>query len=184
MMKTTPVFLFAAIIAIWQPLHAQNRDNSLNYIEPGYQLTPLLGSAGSFIELEAGRQLSGGFSFGGVIHFLVSDINRTAGTLNESISSLWYVGPRLQYSSELNESLSFFGGGTFGVGSTNYQEQEPGLIIVGGLLIGVRPEIGIRYQVSDLLGINVGANVFYGNIISRSNITAAPALRVGFRLGR
>lgn len=182
--KTTWSLLFAALIAFGQPINTQSQNTSFNYIEPGYQLTPLLGSTGSFIELEAGRQHSGGFSFGGVIHFLVSDIKRTTGTLNESISSLWYAGPRLQYSSELNESLSFYGGSTFGVGSTNYQEQESDLIIIGGFLIGVRPEIGIRYKVSDLLGINVGANVFYGSIISRSNITGAPALRVGLRLGR
>lgn len=183
-MKTILTILFAGVIAIWQPLYGQSQITSSNYIEPGYQLTPILGSAGNFIELEAGRQLSGGFSFGGVVHFLVSDINRTTGNLNESMSSLWYVGPRLQYSSKINESFSYYGGSTFGVGSTNYQETEFDLSTSGGFLIGVRPEVGIRYQVSDILRINLGANLFYGNIISRSNITGAPALRVGFRLGR
>lgn len=183
-MKTLLALLFAVLFAIWQPLNAQSQNTSSNYVEPGYQLTPLLGSAGNFIELEAGRQLSGGLSFGGVVHFLVSDINRTTGNRNESMSSLWYVGPRLQYSSELNESLSFYGGSTFGVGSTNYQETEVDLLTSGGFLIGIRPEVGIRHQLSDILRINLGANVFYGNIISRSNMTGAPALRVGFRLGR
>jgi hypothetical protein len=183
-MKTLLALLFAAIFSIWQPLNAQSQNTSSNYIEPGYQLTPILGSAGNFIEIEAGKQLSGGFSFGAVVHFLVSDINRSSGNLNESMSSLWYVGPRLQYSSELNESLSFYGGSTFGVGTTDYEETEFDLSTSGGFLIGVRPEVGIRYQVADILRINLGANVFYGHINSRSNISGAPALRVGFRLGR
>lgn len=183
-MKTISTLLIAAVFVIWQPLHAHSQNTSSNYIEPGYQLTPLLGSAGSFIEIEAGRQLSGGFSFGGVVHFLVSDINRSAGNLNESMSSLWYAGPRFQYSSELNESLSYYGGSTIGIGSTNYQETEFDLSTSGGFLIGIRPEIGIRYQLSDILRINLGANLFYGHINSRSNITGVPALRVGFRLGR
>jgi len=100
------------------------------------------------------------------------------------MSSLWYVGPRFQYSSELNENLSYYGGSTFGVGTTDYQETEFDLSTSGGFLIGVRPEVGIRYQVADILRINLGANVFYGHIKSRSNITGALALRVGFRLGR
>lgn len=182
--KTSFALLFAALIVIWQPLHAQNRNDSSNYIEPGYQLTPLLGSAGSFIELEAGRQLTGGFSFGGVIHFLVSEINRTSGNAGESVSSLWYAGPRLQYSSDFNESLSLYGGSTFGMGVTNYRETETGLSVSGGVLVAVRPEIGIRFKLSDLIAINAGVNLFYGNIISRSSITGAPALRFGLRLGR
>ena len=117
-MKAILTILLAAVIIIWQPLNAQCQDTSLSYLEPGYQLTPILGSAGNFIELEAGRQLSRGFLFGGVVHFLVSDINKTTVNLSESMSSLWYVGPRLQYSSKLNESLSYYGGSTFGVGST------------------------------------------------------------------
>lgn len=183
-MRILFTLLFAVGIAIWQPINAQSQNNASNYIEPGYQLTPLLGNAGNFIELEAGKQLTGGFSFGAVVHFLVSDINRTSGNLNESMSSLWYVGPRFQYSSELNENLSYYGGSTFGVGTTDYQETEFDLSTSGGFLIGVRPEVGIRYQVADILRINLGANVFYGHIKSRSNITGAPALRVGFRLGR
>lgn len=183
-MKTLSALLFIAFFTIWQPFIAHSQNTSYNYFEPGYQITPLLGGAGSFIEIEAGRQLSGGFSFGGVIHFLVSDISKTSGNQNESMSSLWYAGPRLQYSSELNESVHLYGGSTIGVGSTNYQETEFDLSSSGGLLIGVRPEAGIRYQISDMLRINLGVNVFYGNIISRSNITSAPALRIGFRLGR
>lgn len=183
-MKTLSAFLLLSFFSIWQPFIAQSQNTSYNYFEPGYQLTPLLDSTGSFIEIEAGRQLSGGFSFGGVAHFLVSDISKTSGNLNESMSSLWYAGPRLQYSSELNESIFLYGGSTFGVGSTNYQETEFDLSVSGGFLIGVRPEVGIRYQLSDILKVNMGVNVFYGNINSRSNITGAPALRVGFRLGR
>ena len=93
------------------------------------------------------------------------------------------MGPRLQYSSELSESLSFYGGCTFGIGSTNYQETKFDLSTSGGLLTGVRPEVGIRYQLADMLRINLGANVFYGHINSRSNITGAPSVRIGFRLG-
>lgn len=183
-MKTLIALLISAVLAFCQPLVAQSQNSSSNYIEPGYQLTPLLGNAGNFIELEAGNQLPGGFSYGAVVHFLVSNINRTSGNLNESMSSLWYVGPRLQYSSELNENLSFYGGSTFGIGTTDYEETEFDLSTSGGFLIGVRPEVGIRYQVADILRVNLGANVFYGHINSRSNITGAPALRVGFRLGR
>jgi hypothetical protein len=183
-MRTLLTLLFAFGIAILQPLNAQSQNEASNYIEPGYQLTPLFGSAGNFIELEAGRQLSGGFSFGGVVHFLVSDISRTTSNRIEGMSSLWYVGPRIQYSSEFNGKLSLYGGSTFGVGSTDYQESAFDQSTTGGFLIGVRPEVGVRYQLSDILRINLGANVFYGNIISRSSITGAPALRVGFRLGR
>jgi hypothetical protein len=183
-MKTLSSLLLFAFFSIWQPFIAQSQNSSYNYFEPGYQLTPLFGNAGSFIEIEVGRQLSGGFSFGGVAHFLVSDISKTSGNLNENMSSLWYAGPRLQYSSELNGSVKLYGGSTFGIGSTNYQETEFDLSVSGGFLIGVRPEVGIRYQLSDILRVNMGVNMFYGNINSSSKITGAPALRIGFRLGR
>ncbi len=182
-MKNLPILLISVFLIIWQPFVAQSQTSSSTYFEPGYQLTPLPGGAGSFIEIEAGKQLSGGFSFGAVVHFLVSDINRTSGNLNESMNSLWYAGPRLQYSSELNTSFSFYGGTTFGLGTTDYQETEFDLSTKGGFLVGVRPEAGIRYQAADILKINLGANIFYGHI-NRSNITGAPALRVGFRLGK
>jgi len=183
-MRTLCTLLFVLGLLISQPLEAQSQSKASNYIEPGYQLTPILGSAGNFIELEAGRQLTGGLSFGGVVHFLISDISQTTGNQIEGMSSLWYVGPRLQYSSELNEKISMYGGSTFGFGSTDYQETAFDQSTSGGLLIGIRPEVGIRYKLSELLRINLGANVFYGNIISRSSITGAPAIRVGLRLGR
>jgi len=68
-MRILFTLLFAVGIAIWQPINAQSQNNASNYIEPGYQLTPLLGNAGNFIELEAGKQLTRGFSFGAVVHF-------------------------------------------------------------------------------------------------------------------
>ncbi|PWN06316.1 hypothetical protein DDZ15_10875 [Rhodohalobacter mucosus] len=166
------------------PDYALSQSSSYNYFEPEYQLTRMFGGNASFIGVEAGRQLAGGFSYGAAAHFLVNSVNRSSANFEESVSSLWYAGPRLQYSSQFSNQLSWFGGGTVGLGSTNYTEAEFGTAITGGFLIGFRPEMGIRYKFSDVLQLNVGLNAFFARIQSRSNISGAPAVRVGIRLGR
>jgi hypothetical protein len=184
LIKFQRTLLIAALCVLYDAPICHAQGNSYNFIEPGYQLTNILGSMGSFIEIEAGRQASGGFSYGATIHFLISDIQRTSGSLNESMSSLWYLGPRIQYSSSLNENLSVYGGSTIGIGTTNYEEAQPGLVVSGGFLIGIRPEGGIRLQISERIRVNAGVNMLYGIIGSRSNIVAAPAARIGLRLGK
>ncbi len=184
-LKTLSIAILAVSMSVLCHAPSVNAQNSsYNYIEPGYQITNILGSLGSFVEIEAGRETSGGFSYGATVHFLISDIQRTSGTMTESMSSLWYIGPRIQYSSSVNENLSVYGGSTFGIGTTNYEEAQPGLVVSGGFLIGIRPEAGIRLQVSDRIRVNAGVNMLYGIISSRSNIAAAPAARIGLRLGK
>lgn len=183
MKKIISLFVIFTTITVHQ-LFAQNQDTSYNYFEPGYQVTQILGSAASFIEVEAGRQLPEGLSYGIVVHFLISNINKTSGNLSQSINSLWYAGPRFQYSKYMKPKLSLYGGSVVGLGFTDYVEAEFGTSIEGGFLIGIRPELGIRYEVSDLIRLNIGTNFFYGYIASRDNIFGAPSLRIGFRLGR
>ena len=182
-LKTLIVTSIAFILAVCLPDCALSQ-SSYNYFEPGFQVTRLFGDNASFIEVEAGKQLSGGFSYGVAAHFLVNSINRTSATFEESVSSLWYAGPRLQYSSQFTNNLSWFGGGTIGLGATNYTEAEFGTSIEGGFLVGFRPEMGVRYQLSDVVRLNLGLNAFFTRIHSRSNLTGAPALRIGVRLGR
>ncbi|MEX0721265.1 MAG: hypothetical protein WD059_11395 [Balneolaceae bacterium] len=147
--------------------------------------TALLGNPASFIEFEAGRQLSSGFSFGAIVHFMVSDINRSSQNQTESMSSLWYAGTRLQYGAEIRSGISLYGGSTFGIGITNHRKDEFDLSTEGGFVIGIRPEIGTRITLTDVIRINVGINVFYGQIVTRSeSLLGIPALRIGFRLGR
>lgn len=184
LIKNQRTLLIAALCVLYHAPICHAQGGSYNFIEPGYQITNILGSTGSFVEIEAGRQTSGGFSYGATVHFLISDIQRTTGSLTERISTLWYIGPRIQYSSSLNENLSVYGGSTVGIGTTNYEEAQPGLVVSGGFLIGIRPEGGIRLQVSERIRVNAGVNMLYGIIGSRSNIAAAPAARIGFRLGR
>jgi hypothetical protein len=182
-LKTLAFSFIVFVLTVCLPDYALSQ-SSYNYFEPGYQATLVFGENASFIEIEAGKQLAGGFSYGLAAHFLVNSVNRTSATFEESVSSLWYTGPRLQYSSRFTGQLSWFGGGTIGLGSTNYTEAEFGTSIEGGFLVGFRPEMGIRYKISDVVRLNLGLNAFIGRIQSRSNITGAPAVRVGIRLGR
>lgn len=181
--KVTLSILLLFLLADY--LVAQGQTSLSNYFEPGYQVTALLNSPASFIEFEAGRQLPSGFSFGAIVHFMVSDISRSSQNQTESMSSLWYAGTRLQYSSEIRSGISLYGGSTFGLGTTNHRKDEFDLSTEGGFVIGVRPEIGTRFTLTNVLRMNVGVNLFYGHIVSRSeSLLGIPALRIGFRLGR
>lgn len=185
MIKTKAALSILLLILLADNSKAQGQQSSSNYIEPGYQITPLLNSAASFIEIEAGRQLPGGFSYGAIVHFLVSDVSQTSQSQFESVSSLWYVGTRMQYSSEINHGLSFYGGSTFGAGITNYRKDVFDLSTQGAALLGLRPEVGVRFTLTDLVRINAGVNLFYGYLLqSPKNFTGFPSLRVGVRLGK
>ena len=185
MIKTKAALSFLLLIFIADYAKAQGQQSFSNYIEPGYQITPLLSSSASFIEIEAGRQLPGGFSYGAIFHFLVSDVSETSQNQFQSVSSLWYAGTRIQYSSEINPRLSFYGGSTFGAGITNYRKDVFDLSTQGAALIGFRPEFGARFTLTDLVRINAGINLFYGYLFqSPDNLTGFPSLRIGLRLGR
>ncbi|MCC5941034.1 MAG: hypothetical protein JJU37_05780 [Balneolaceae bacterium] len=182
-MKYIVAGLLFIICSVFLPCSIYGQKGSANFLEPGYQLTPLLGGAGSFLELEAGKQFPGGVSLGGVIHFLISDIERSSGNRSEQISSLWYAGPRIQYVHRLNRDIALFGGSTFGIGTSNYQTTEFDHSSSGGFLIAVRTEAGVRFTLPKKLQINVGANLFYTRLNTGQTVTGIPALRIGLRLG-
>ena len=168
--------------------YAQEHKSSWNYFEPGFQISSLLDDRASFIEFEAGRQFSSGFSIGGAIHYMASDIEKRSLTQTETITSLLYGGINVQYTSEIRNRISLYGRAIIGAGFSNYHVRvpdypEPFYNTTSPrpqAMIVLKPEFGTQYRISDVIQFNLGMNVLYGHIFEQNyNLTALPSIRVG-----
>jgi len=173
--------------------HAQEHKSSWNYFEPGFQISSLLYNRVSFIEFEAGRQFSSGFSIGGVFHYMASDVEKRTLPKTETITSLWYGGVNIQYTSKIRNNISVYGRSISGVGFSNYHVRVPDYpepfynttSPMPQAMIVLKPEFGTQYRISDVVQFNLGMNVLYGHIFEQNhNLTALPSIRAGLRIGK
>lgn len=174
-------------------VYAQEHKSSWNYFEPGFQITSLLDGRAYFYEFEAGRQFTGGFSIGGAFHIMASDVEKRSLTQTETITSLWYGGINVQYTSEIRNRLSLYGRAITGVGFSNYHVRVPDYpepfynttAPRHQFMMVLKPELGTQYRISDVVQINLGVNVLYGHIFEQNHyFTALPSIRTGLRLGK
>lgn len=154
-------------------LSQHNKPSDYNFIETSYRAGSLLKSYASFLGVSLGKEFLNQYSISLVYQALISDFSaRKLEKIN-----FWYLGPRFTYTFYSNNSLAIYSGGIISVGNYSHSELNSNSVISG---VGIEPELGLRYKVTNHLKLNLKTSIF-GGIGGNFEMNSIPSIRLGVR---